>query len=295
MITTVWRRWVFTIVFGCLLVFSGLYGCAEEHMTANETDAEERIAPSPRAALAARADLFRRVQAKDEKALAHWERLSSPEKIKTLSEASQSGLLARRLAAIQELQSISPSVDGGKEILRALVEAALAGGEAQVRESAQKGFSAFDRREAAERVFERMERGDAVERERAAGVLRGLGGLEPVAVIVEHWRESWGPGPREHAVFARQQSYIADYQISGDSWDPVIGQFLTGVVLDVKPLVAFADHYIVKVLRGLTGQNFGLDREAWARWLQARKIQAARDKGPDAELIAPRDAGSERP
>jgi len=41
---------------------------------------------------------------------------------------------------------------------------------------------------------------------------------------------------RAHMFVARQQSYVADYNISGDSYEPVIQQFLVGVVLDVRPI-----------------------------------------------------------
>ena len=39
---------------------------------------------------------------------------------------------------------------------------------------------------------------------------------------------------RANMFVARQQSYVSDYEISGDSYDPVIRQFLVGVVLDVE-------------------------------------------------------------
>jgi general secretion pathway protein D len=48
---------------------------------------------------------------------------------------------------------------------------------------------------------------------------------------------------------ARQQSYVADYEISGDSYDPVIRQFLVGVVLDVKPIVSSDRRYVTLELR----------------------------------------------
>jgi type II secretory pathway component GspD/PulD (secretin) len=51
---------------------------------------------------------------------------------------------------------------------------------------------------------------------------------------------------------AEQQSYIADYEISGDSWDPVIRQFLQGVVFDVKPIVSADRRYITLELRPTT-------------------------------------------
>jgi len=48
---------------------------------------------------------------------------------------------------------------------------------------------------------------------------------------------------------ARQQSYVATYEISGDSYDPVIRQFLVGVVLDVKPYVSSDRRYVTLELR----------------------------------------------
>ncbi|MHC4248779.1 MAG: hypothetical protein ACYS9X_06585 [Planctomycetota bacterium] len=57
---------------------------------------------------------------------------------------------------------------------------------------------------------------------------------------------------RAHMFIAEQQSYIADYEISGDSWDPVIRQFLQGVVFDVKPIVSADRRYITLELRPTT-------------------------------------------
>jgi len=54
---------------------------------------------------------------------------------------------------------------------------------------------------------------------------------------------------RAHMFIARQQSYVADYDISGDSYDPVIRQFLVGVVLDVKPIVSSDRRYVTLELR----------------------------------------------
>ena len=41
---------------------------------------------------------------------------------------------------------------------------------------------------------------------------------------------------RASMFIARQQSYVADYEISGDSYDPTVRQFLVGV-----PVLALAD------------------------------------------------------
>jgi len=54
---------------------------------------------------------------------------------------------------------------------------------------------------------------------------------------------------RAHMFVARQQSYVADYEISGDSYDPTIRQFLVGVVLDVKPIVSSDRRYVTLELR----------------------------------------------
>jgi type II secretory pathway component GspD/PulD (secretin) len=54
---------------------------------------------------------------------------------------------------------------------------------------------------------------------------------------------------RANMFVARQQSYVADYEISGDSYDPVIRQFLVGVVLDVRPIVSSDRRYVTLELR----------------------------------------------
>ncbi|HEY3321752.1 MAG TPA: hypothetical protein VGP72_14875 [Planctomycetota bacterium] len=54
---------------------------------------------------------------------------------------------------------------------------------------------------------------------------------------------------RANMFVARQQSYVADYEISGDSYDPTIRQFLVGVVLDVKPIVSSDRRYVTMELR----------------------------------------------
>jgi type II secretory pathway component GspD/PulD (secretin) len=49
---------------------------------------------------------------------------------------------------------------------------------------------------------------------------------------------------RSHIMVAQQRSYIKDYDVSGAVFDPVIGSFLTGVVLEVKPTVSNDKKYI---------------------------------------------------
>lgn len=54
---------------------------------------------------------------------------------------------------------------------------------------------------------------------------------------------------RAHVMVAQQRSYIADYDISGAVFDPVIRSFLVGVVLEVKPTVSNDKKYITLDLR----------------------------------------------
>jgi Flp pilus assembly secretin CpaC/tetratricopeptide (TPR) repeat protein len=54
---------------------------------------------------------------------------------------------------------------------------------------------------------------------------------------------------RSHILVAQQRSYIRDYDISGAVFDPVIGNFLTGVVLEVRPTVSNDKRYITLDVR----------------------------------------------
>ncbi len=54
---------------------------------------------------------------------------------------------------------------------------------------------------------------------------------------------------RSHIMVAQQRSYIADYDVSGAVFDPVIRSFLVGVVLDVKPTVSHDRKYITLDMR----------------------------------------------
>lgn len=54
---------------------------------------------------------------------------------------------------------------------------------------------------------------------------------------------------RAHVMVAQQRSYIADYDVSGAVFDPVIRSFLVGVVLDVKPTVSHDRKYITLDVR----------------------------------------------
>ncbi len=67
---------------------------------------------------------------------------------------------------------------------------------------------------------------------------------------------------RAHLVVARQRAYIADYDISGGVYDPVIQTILTGAVLDVKPTVSHDRRYITLELRPGTADRLDLSEVA---------------------------------
>jgi type II secretory pathway component GspD/PulD (secretin)/Flp pilus assembly protein TadD len=54
---------------------------------------------------------------------------------------------------------------------------------------------------------------------------------------------------RSHILVAQQTSYIADYDISGAVYDPVVRAFMTGVVLEVRPTVSHDRRYITLDVR----------------------------------------------
>src|SRR5947207_2280889 len=76
-----------------------------------------------------------------------------------------------------------------------------------------------------------MQIDDALIKANTLEAMKELGGPRVLEVIIEHWKQYWGPSARDHIFVGQQRSYIADYDISGDSYDPVVRSFMTGVVL----------------------------------------------------------------
>jgi general secretion pathway protein D len=57
---------------------------------------------------------------------------------------------------------------------------------------------------------------------------------------------------RANMFVCTQQSYVAEYNIVGDMYEPVVKQFMVGVVLDVKPIVSSDRHYVTLEMRPTT-------------------------------------------
>ena len=61
---------------------------------------------------------------------------------------------------------------------------------------------------------------------------------------------------RAHILVATQRSYIADYDVAGAVYDPVIRSYLVGVVLDLRPTVSYDRKYITMDIRTGTAIDF---------------------------------------
>lgn len=221
------------------------------------------------------ADVFRRKSAGDEAAIREWKKLKIGDRVTALSRVLAYSPVPLRKKALGEIAELSREDDPDGKALPTVVEAAVQDPDADVRGLARKQVIQRDDARIARLLIRNFRKRGPIEQRRVVEALKAMGGPKVFKVVIEHWREMWGPGPRAHMFVARQQSYVADYEISGDSYDPVVRQFLVGVVLDVKSLMAYADIYLVKVLREMTGQNHGHDLKAWRGWWKEEQKKAA--------------------
>jgi Flp pilus assembly secretin CpaC len=82
----------------------------------------------------------------------------------------------------------------------------------------------------------------------AQAMVRALADRENTSILIAP-RLTVFNTQRAHMFVAQQRAYVADYEISGDSYDPTIRQILTGVVLDVRPTVSADRHYVTLEMR----------------------------------------------
>ncbi len=226
------------------------------------------------------ADLFRKTLSGDEAAARAWGALTPSDRVPALARTLSYAPADLRKKALAELAHLSRSDDPDGNAWPSLVEAALEDSEADIRKGALAVLLSAEERQAeiAKRIIKDFRRRGPEGRARALDALKAMGGPAVRKVVVEHYRDIWGPGPRAHFFVARQQSYIADYEISGDSYDPIVRQFLVGVILDVKPLLTIADTYLVKILRDLTEHDAGKDLKDWRAWWEEEQRGAAQAK-----------------
>ncbi|MFH0939214.1 MAG: hypothetical protein V1899_08035 [Planctomycetota bacterium] len=68
---------------------------------------------------------------------------------------------------------------------------------------------------------------------------------------------------RAHILVAQQRSYIKDYDINSAVYDPVLGAFMTGIVLDIRPTVSHDKRYITLDVRPGTAMELQAAQIVW--------------------------------
>jgi len=245
-------------------------------------------AAQKKAALEANVELFKGVVAKDESAKTAWENLKPEDRKAAMASVAWSKAdPALRERAIRNLAQVSPSVDADGLSLKALASVAVAEGDGALRSLGRKALIAIDDKRAPELLCRALNAEDPLVKNNAIEAMREIGGPRVFEVIVEHWKEIWGASARDHVFFGQQRSYIADYDISGASYDPVVKSFFTGVVLDAKVLKVEADIYYVWIREVTNERKLPNDPAAWNRWIKKNEAQLAKQQEKNkADAIA---------
>lgn len=206
-----------------------------------------------------------------------WDELPADDRTRALAAVAWSKEDAKyREKAIRALARISPSSDADGTGLKALASVAVAEGDGALRALARTALTAEDDKRAPHLLAKALEVNDPLVKNNAVEALKGIGGPRVFEVIVEHWKETWGEGPRGYVFIGTQRSYIGDYNVSGSSYDPVVKSFMTGAVLDAKVVRVEADVYYVWI-REVTGERkLANDPAAWQRWIKKNEAQLAK-------------------
>jgi hypothetical protein len=244
------------------------------------------IALSPDAAIKAdqkvRLELYRRNVSGDAAAQKSWQSLQSAKRVATLADlAMTKESTPARTRAIHDLARLDPSDDPDASGLGALAAVAVADADGSTRDLARTGVVARNDERVIKPLVRALLHQDELIKANAAAVLKAVGGPRVFEVIIEHWKEVWGAGPRSHVFFGHQRSYISDYDVSGSAFDPVVSSFMTGVVLDSKVLRIEGDRYKVTIREiapdELKDARMGNDPKAWQKWLADKKDALAKD------------------
>lgn len=260
-----------------------------EPAVAPETDLRISQAPEAAKVCAEREkldalDLFRRAVAGGEAAERSWRALPEAVRVHALARSMEGGAEGLRRRALAELQAADLTGlddEAARTAARhALARAAVREPVDEVREGAREAWAEqarLDGKPALEEMAGALDRPNAMEQRRAFQALQAAGGLGVAEVLITRIERRWGAGARNHILVATQRSYIADYDVSGAVFDPVIKSFMTGVVLDSRVLGIEITEYIVELLRGAgAGPDVLRDPRRWAGFIEeARAKQAA--------------------
>ena len=254
---------------------------------------------------AAAVEWFRVAAAGGKESLLNWDSLSDEERNDALASIAYSKEDPElRQKAIRRLARVSPSADKDGRALAALAGVAVMEGDGSMRDLARKALAARDDKRTANVLFAGLRLEDPMLQQNVVAAMKEIGGPRIFEVIVEHWKETWGPGPRDNVFIGQQRSYIADYDVSGSSYDPVVKTFMTGVVLDAKVVKVEADLYYVWI-REVTGERrLPNDPVAWERWIakesprlvkEAEKLRDQAAKKTFADSLAVRFTAQPEP
>lgn len=233
----------------------------------------------------ARIELYRKSLDGNETAKQAWSALRSTVRTETLADLAQtSEETPARTHAIRELSQLSPSEDSDGKVLAALAHVAVAEKDGKIRALARNGLCARQDERTAKLLVPALGADNVLVRDNAAAALKAVGGPRVFEVIIEHWKEFWGPGNRGYVFIGQQRSYVADYDINGDSYDPVVRTFMTGVCLDVKSLKVEGDIWY-KTIREIAPEDVKLPENpaAWQKWVDKDRDKLAADAKKKSE------------
>lgn len=222
-------------------------------------------------------ELLRKDLDGDKPAHEAWAALDERLRMRALAQAAEGGQEKLRRRAAEELKAAEMTGLEGTDraaVRKALARVTVAENDDAIRADALAAWQKLvpaDEPAAVREMAEGLERPNAIEQRRAFGALRAVGGPGVVQVLIRKITKRWGRIGRAHILIAEQRSYIADYDVSGATFDPVIRSFLTGVVLDSEILAVEMSHYVVEQLRAMGARDAQLaDPAAWQRFLAAR-------------------------
>jgi hypothetical protein len=223
---------------------------ASEEITIGQTTARQKR-DEEWSALAA-ADAFRLSQAGDHAAKTKW----SERKLAGLARVLVSGRKELRHEAIKALAGMSEGsleADARLTLSRALGYAAVKEDDKAMRGAARASWAslACENDTVVNEMLPALDFKNVMEAGRAFEALKDAGGLGVAEALITKITERWGKFARGHILIGTQRSYIADYDVSGAVYDPVIKSYLTGVVLDTQILEVIIETYIVEQLRAL--------------------------------------------
>lgn len=271
---------------------ASLYLSALLSVTAFAADEPLRIglsaAAEKKAQLEANIQLFKTSIAGTPEAVKPWDELKAEDRRAALAAVAWSKAdPTLRERAIRTLAKNPSGDDTDGTGLKAIASVAVAEGDGTLRALARKALTALDDKRAPKLLVSALNVDDALIKNNTMEAMRDIGGPRVFEVIVEHWLEIWGPSARSHVFFGQQRSYIADYDISGNSYDPVVKSFLTGVVLDAKVIKVEVDVYYYWI-REVTGERkLPNDPQAWQRWIKKNEAMLTKQQEKNkADAIA---------